>query len=113
MTSVSGDAEIAVTDVVVGPDGKQIAKHYLFEPSFEEIVKVFNGEILASIFEQTLHESQLAKFASRMLALDRSEDNIEKRLVKIRLEEVRLSHRLQNKKQLSTMSGLTLWNHAR
>jgi len=113
MTSVSGDAEIAVTDVVVGPETQKRAKMYLFEPSLEEIAKVFNGEILASIFEQTLHESQLAKFASRMLALDTSEENIDKRLAKIRLEEVRLEHKIQNKKQLSTMSGLNLWNRAR
>jgi ATP synthase F1 gamma subunit len=113
MTSVSGDAEVAVTDVVVGPDSKRLVKQYLFEPSVEEIAKVFNGEILASVFEQTLHESQLAKFASRMLALDRAEDNIEKRLLKIDLDKVRLLHKVQNKKQLSTMSGISLWSHAR
>jgi ATP synthase F1 gamma subunit len=114
MTSVSGDAEVAVTDVVIGPDTqKQVTRQYLFEPSIEEIAKVFNGEILASIFEQTLHESQLAKFASRMLALDKSEENIEKRLALINQEKVRLLHKVQNKKQLSTMSGLSLWSHAR
>jgi ATP synthase F1 gamma subunit len=113
VTSVSGDADVAVTDVVVGPEGKKMAKQYLFEPSVEEIAKVFNGEILASIFEQTLHESQLAKFASRMLALDNAEANIEKRLLKIRQNEIILAHKLHSKKQLSTMSGLTLWNRAR
>lgn len=113
VTSVSGDAEVAVTDIIVGPEGKKTAMQFLFEPSFEEIVRIFNGEILASIFEQTLHESQLAKFAARMLALDKSEENIEKRLAKINLEAVRLTHRMQNKRQLSAMSGINLWNHAR
>ncbi len=113
MTSVSGDAVAAVEDVVVGREGQKLARQYLFEPSVEEIAKVFNGEVLASVFEQTLHESQLAKYASRMLALDKSEDSIERRLGKIKVEEVRLMHKLQNRKQLSTISGISLWRNAR
>jgi ATP synthase F1 gamma subunit len=110
-TSVSGDAMAAVEEVQVGQEGRKLAKQYLFEPSMEEIAKVFEGEILASIFEQTLHESQLAKFASRMLALDRSVENIEKRLIKVENAGVRLRHKIQNRKQLQTMSGISLWSN--
>ena len=54
-------------------------------------------------------KSQLAKFASRMLALDRSVDKIEKRMEVIRREDVKLEHRIANRKQQGTISGIALW----
>lgn len=82
---------------------------FLFEPSVIAVATVFEGEILASMFEQALHESQLAKFASRMLSLDRSVDNIEKRLLAIKVLERKMKHQQINKSQLGVLSGMTLW----
>ena len=109
-TSVSGDSMVAVEQLPIGGKiEKEISRQYLFEPSIEKVAQVFESEILASIFEQTLHESQLAKFASRMLALDQSVERIEKRLGKVEVEGRRLQHKIQNKAQLHTISGITLW----
>lgn len=108
-TSVSGDSMVAVEQLPIGQKEQEISKQYLFEPSIEKVAQVFESEILASIFEQTLHESQLAKFASRMLALDQSVERIEKRLGKVGAEGRRLRHKVQNKSQLHTISGITLW----
>jgi len=113
-TSVSGDDVLVQVEEVEQTKGNQnvpaTEKQYLFEPSIEHIASVFEGEIMASLFEQTLHESQLAKFASRMLALDRSIDNIERRLGRVRLEEKKVAHKIRNRKQLSTIAGLALWS---
>ncbi|TSC86752.1 MAG: Uncharacterized protein G01um101416_606 [Microgenomates group bacterium Gr01-1014_16] len=101
MTAVSGEnLEVAVT-------GEKI--EYIFEPTIEEIAKIFEGQIMTSLFEQTLHESQLAKFASRLLNLDKSWENIGKRLTVVDREEVRLRRKTRNRKQLSTISGMSLW----
>lgn len=105
-TIVSGDAIASQT-----VDESTDTTKYLFEPSVEDIARIFEGEILGSLFEQTLHESQLAKFASRMLALDRSVDSINHRLAKVELERVRIMHKIRNKKQLSTISGVSLWTN--
>ncbi len=83
---------------------------YLFEPSVEAIAKIFEGEIMGSIFEQALHESMLAKQASRMQSLDRSLDNIDKRLDKVAILQRLANHRLVNRKQLATISGVSLWS---
>ncbi len=107
-TSVSGDA-VEAEKAVETVDGKKVVRQYLFEPSVKDIAKVFEGEILASIFEQTLHEAQLAKFASRMLALDKSIEEIDKKMGGLYLDSVRLRHKTANKKQLATLSGATLW----
>lgn len=106
VTSVSGDA--VQIESFSEPENRAKSK-YLFEPSAEDIAEMFEGEILSSLFEQTLHESQLAKFASRMLALDHSIDNIDKRLGEMIWESRRARHKLINRKQLSTISGISLW----
>lgn len=107
VTSVTGDA-------LVAQESRKVATaevKYLFEPSVAEVARIFEGEILASIFEQTLHESQLAKFASRLMALDASVDKIEERWNGIKTELRRVQRREINNKQLSTISGMSLWQH--
>ena len=107
-TDVSGEG-VAVEQVGLAEKAVREEGHYLFEPSVEDIARVFEGEILASIFEQSLHESQLSKFASRMLALDRSLENIDKRMQVVRVAERQVAHKIRNHKQLTTISGMTLW----
>lgn len=108
MTSVTGDA-VEVTQIE-GAKTTDKTK-FLFEPSVETVAQVFEGEILASLFEQTLHESQLSKYASRMLALDKAVDNIESRLKNINIEGRKIKHKTQNRKQLATISGISLWSN--
>ena len=82
---------------------------YLFEPSLEEVLAFFETQIFASLFDQTVHESQLAKFASRMLALDQASENIKETLRKVELRARRLIHQVEGRKQLNTFSGMSLW----
>jgi len=74
-----------------------------------EIARIFEGEIMASVFEQVLYESQLAKFASRMLSLDRALENVDKRIGEVDQRLRRLKHKITNSRQLSRLSGMTLW----
>lgn len=84
---------------------------YFFEPSLENILVFFESEIFAFILEQTIKESQLAKFAARVISLDAATENIEKTLSGTILEGRKLAHRTQNKKQMETLSGIPyLWN---
>lgn len=107
VTSVTGDALVAQESRKVAT----VEVKYLFEPSVGDVARIFEGEILASIFEQTLHESQLAKFASRLMALDASVDKIEDRWEDIGRELRRVERREINNKQLSTISGMSLWQY--
>lgn len=88
--------------------GKKIDK-YLFEPSLEEILVFFETEMFTSLFEQSISEGQLAKFASRMIAMDRAGENIKDELKKVRLERMRILHSEQNKKITNTFASIALW----
>ena len=87
----------------------EINVKYLFEPSFEKILEFFEKQIFASIFEQTMRESQLAKIASRLTSLDTASDNIIKELEKVINQKNITTHRHANKKQLETFSSRVLW----
>ena len=100
-TGISGD--------VPEQDESQPVVKYLFEPSLENILSFFENEIIASIFEQTMHESQLAKFASRMITLDSASENIQTNIKHTSFLQQKLKHRVMNTKQLSTLSGMSLW----
>ncbi len=82
---------------------------YLFEPSLEKVLAFFEKEIFAIIFEQTIRDSQLAKFASRLVSLDSSSENIKKKLISTIFDAEKLKHREKNKKQNQTFSSISLW----
>ena len=79
---------------------------YIFEPSLEKILMFFETEIFASLFEQSVIESQLAKFASRFLAMDRATYNIKEEMKKLVFEKMRTIHSSVNRKQLNTLSSI-------
>lgn len=82
---------------------------YLFEPNIEEVLKLFEQEIMTTLFGQSLHEGQLAKFASRLFHLDQATENVDNELKKIHTISRKLSHKTSAKKQLNTISGISLW----
>jgi F-type H+-transporting ATPase subunit gamma len=82
---------------------------YFFEPSLEKIMEFFEKEIFASIFQQTIFESELAKFAARMVSLDLASDNTKNRLKQVTMAKNRIRHREDNRKQLEKFASMSLW----
>lgn len=87
------------------PSGEKPRK-FLFEPELEKLLRFFELEIFASLFEQIVRESQLAKFASRILAMDKASENIKQERKKLKMERLASMHREANKKQLNGLSGI-------
>jgi F0F1-type ATP synthase gamma subunit len=82
----------------------------LFEPDIEHILMFFEKQIFTSVFEQTIRESQLAKFASRVMVMDRANENIKERLKQMAKINQRIAHREMNRKQTNQLSSLSLWS---
>ena len=92
--------------------GKPVSKEtknptitYIFEPSVEKILMFFETQIFASLFDQAVRESQLAKFASRILSMDRASDNIKNKLNELNLQNLKMSHNIANRKQLNSLAS--------
>lgn len=94
----------------VGMEEKAVP--YIFEPTLEDVLVFFEVELLAAIFEQTVYESNLSKFTSRMISLDSAIDSIRNRLVEADFTRQRIKHRVMNKEQLASISGISLWGSA-
>jgi len=92
-------------------DVKEPSVSYIFEPTVEKILMFFETQIFASLFDQSLRESQLAKLASRILAMDRAAENIKKRLSDLKIEGLKSAHRVANRKQLNLLGSVLTNNH--
>lgn len=105
---VNQDAEEVVisSETKMNEDKNAKRVKYLFEPSLEDILMFFEKEMFSSIFEQTINESQLAKFASRMLAMDIAGEKIRKNLETTKENKLKLMHAVANKKQLESLSSM-------
>jgi len=79
---------------------------YLFEPSLQKILMFFETQIFASLLDQTMRESQLAKLASRITAMSKASENIKQNLDMANIKKLRLSHSTANRKQLNTVNGI-------
>lgn len=85
---------------------KKIRFRYLYEPSLYAVSEVFAGEILTSMLDSILRESQLAKQASRLMQLDQTIENIDLNLEKITSEKRSLRKKTLNRKQNAMISGI-------
>jgi ATP synthase F1 gamma subunit len=81
----------------------------LIEPNVENVAAFFEKQILASIFEQSVFESSLSKFASRMTSLDMATENIQGYIKKQQFQMLKFKHMQNNTRQQERLSGLVLW----
>lgn len=103
VTNVTGD--VAAEEEL----NSQEDRHFLFEPTLEKILNFFETQIFTLLFKQTVLEGQLARFASRIMAMEKALDNIENRSKNLYGRKRRYQRLLDNKKQLNTLSGVALW----
>lgn len=96
--------EQALEEGSAAPEVKH--REYIFEPSLEALVAYFEQEILRSMFKHAIHESSLSKYASRMISLDRATERINDKIDESKLASQRSKHRIQSRKQNSTLASM-------
>lgn len=104
---VQKPTETTISSLTQLKDGatKDAAQYYL-EPDLETVLMFFEKELFASVFEQAVFESRLAKYASRIIAMDDANERIKTVLKKMRLMQLTQSHRMQNRKQLNRLPSI-------
>lgn len=81
-------------------------KFGLFEPTIEDVAAFFETQTLSVIFEQSMNESSLSKFASRMVTLDMAVSNVNEQIKKTHFNYKKLKHRKSNKQQITLISSI-------
>ena len=96
-TNMVGAGNHQSDDVVASVD-------FIYEPDITQILQFFESEIFGSLFEEALTESQVAKFAARMVAMDKASQHIKDELRKNKNITTKTS--TKNKKQLNALSAV-------
>jgi F0F1-type ATP synthase gamma subunit len=89
--------------------GSVSQRWFLFEPTLKKILQFFETQVFSSLFRQTVSETQLARYGSRITAMEEALTHIESQAKNLYTEKNRLKHFTENKKQLEVMSGISLW----
>lgn len=76
---------------------------FLYEPSAFEVSQLFANKILAFLAEQTMKESDLAKYAARLMYLDGCIEKNKRHLHQYTRKRMVLSKQQQNKRQNARM----------
>ena len=91
-------------------EGQTSKEDFLFEPSIEDILSFFETQIFSILLNQVVQEGQLARFASRINAMEQAQNNIQKELNILKNKQKLIKIMELNKKQLELLSGRALWN---
>jgi F-type H+-transporting ATPase subunit gamma len=101
---------VEITNIGGREVGKEkVEKSYLFEPSPEEVSRFFEEELLFSFFNQVLWDHQLSRYATRMVAMYRAQENAKKVKKNLEMEKEKLKREIYNKKQIEQFSSYKLW----
>lgn len=82
---------------------------FFFEPSLDTILTFFQDQVFSSLFRQSISEGELARFSSRIMAMEEALTNIDKSEKGLRLSARRQKKLFSNKKQLERLASYTLW----
>jgi len=82
------------------------SEYYIFEPSPEEVLDFFETEILAVLFNLTLLEHQLARWAARVMAMSKTVEKAKKLEKSYFIMENKIKRELLTKKQIELFGGL-------
>lgn len=105
---VSGDEPLS-EKAAKGETVKPEETKYMFEPNLENILKFFTDLIISSLFRQTLHETQLARLSSRIMAMEGALSHINNETIKLNILKKKMIRMEENKKQVERLSGMSLW----
>lgn len=96
-------------DIPQDDNTEKTKQRFIFEPSVTNILEFFENQIFSLLLSQTVQEAQLARFGSRIKAMELAQENMQKWLSTLLQKEQRLKNITQNKKQMELFAGRALW----
>lgn len=80
---------------------------FIIEPSLEKVLDFFDSQIFTTFFKQTVHEGELARYASRVTAMEQALESIGTKLKFLDATEKRIKHLQDNKKQMERLASIS------
>lgn len=79
---------------------------FYFEPSIERILQFFETQVFSLLLQQTIHETELARLASRIKAMEQAVERTDTQVGVLRKTSIRIKHDINNKKQLEQITKI-------
>lgn len=94
-------------EIVTRPktEKETLKREYEFEPSVEKVLDFFEEEMVAVLFNITLLEHQLARYAARMIALSEAVEKAKKLEEKLQKKEIKIKRELLTKSQIERFNS--------
>jgi len=99
--------EILGDEIVVNEESKKV--NFFFEPALAQVLAYFESQIISAFLLQSIHESDLAKLASRTKTMEQARQRIEDKQRALILSSHRARRIIDDKKQQERLSGMFLW----
>lgn len=110
LSNITGDKPFDYINLAPKPSEEEMEdRRFLYEPSLEELYAFFETQFFSALFKQTIDESHLSRYASRINAMEEALANIEQKAKKLRTEERKTIKAVQNKRQNDSIAGMALW----
>lgn len=87
-------------------DQETTGSYVIFEPELEKIVQFFDNQIILLLLEQTFFEAELARTASRLLAMDQAQVEANNFIKEQKTTKAHLIRAIENVKLLENISAL-------
>lgn len=104
-----GSDKSALEQQLAGQVSDTKINNIMYEPSVVAVAQFFESEILKALLRQKIYEMQLARFASRMVAMDQATDKTNDQLVTLQSEALRQTKQLANRKLQELFAGASIW----
>lgn len=102
-----------VVDIVQRPTQRLLASRkvpeYIFEPELKNMLEFFDSQISLLLLEQTFLESELARTASRLIAMDQAQMKADEIVSQQKKLLARAKRSLDNMHLLDTIASLSKW----
>ncbi len=102
-------AVTVVTGEETSPTEEQKRVDFFFEPSLTQILSYFENQVVAAFLLQSIHESDLAKLASRTKSMEQAHERIEDKRLKLFGAAQRARRIDDDRKQQERLAGMYLW----
>lgn len=109
LSSESQDKGILDISQLLSMDPKNIFSEFILEPELGKMLQFFDSQIQSLIFRQTFLESELARTASRLIAMDTAQTNANKYIQDQKVMIGTAKKTIANNRLLETMASLSTW----
>lgn len=80
--------------------------YYIYEPSVDKISKLLTEQIAGAVFNQSMKESVLAKYGSRLIYLDDTLQKCDEKMFNLALEKNKTKKRIIERKQSISLASM-------